>query len=77
MQYMLEATPNTNAVGVCGGSKVDYSPFAQPCTNDFAKEGIWSPDNSISRMEHIRPGLYAGIKGGYDAYWRVPSYGNP
>ena len=31
----------------------------------------------VSRTEHLRPGLYAGIKGGYDAFWRVPNFGNP
>lgn len=32
---------------------------------------------SVTRMEHLRPGMYSGVKGGYDNYWKVPSYGNP
>jgi hypothetical protein len=30
---------------------MDYSPLAQPCANDFAKGGMYSKDNTVSRME--------------------------
>mmetsp|Transcript_36563 Transcript_36563/g.93385 ORF Transcript_36563/g.93385 Transcript_36563/m.93385 type:complete len:90 (+) Transcript_36563:35-304(+) len=63
--------------GVCSSTEVNYSPMSQPCANDFFKTGLFAHDTTITRMEHLRPGMYSGIKGGYDAYWKVPSYGNP
>jgi hypothetical protein len=56
---------------------MDYSPMSQPCANDWAKQGMYSKDNTITRLEHLRPGMYSGIKGGYDTFWKVPNYGNP
>lgn len=37
--------------GVCTDQRMDYSPLAQPCANDFAKGGMYSKDNTVSRME--------------------------
>jgi len=47
-QPMLEAAP---PAGVCTAHYMDYSPLAQPCANDFAKGGMYSKDNTVSRME--------------------------
>ena len=41
--------------GVCTDQRMDYSPLAQPCANDFAKGGMYSKDNTVSRMEVRRP----------------------
>ena len=37
--------------GVCADKQMDYSPMSQPCANDWAKTGLYSKDNSVSRME--------------------------
>ena len=47
-QPMLEAA---KPAGVCTAHYMDYSPLAQPCANDFAKGGMYSKDNTVSRME--------------------------
>ncbi len=49
-QPMLESAPPPPA-GVCTAHYMDYSPLAQPCANDFAKGGMYSQDNTVSRME--------------------------
>lgn len=33
--------------------------------------------HSMSELEHLRPGMYSGMKGGYDSFWKVPNWGNP
>mmetsp|Transcript_1088 Transcript_1088/g.2517 ORF Transcript_1088/g.2517 Transcript_1088/m.2517 type:complete len:91 (+) Transcript_1088:83-355(+) len=63
--------------GVCSGAAVDYNPLSQPCASDFTKTGLYSKDTAVTRLEHLRPGMYSGVKGGYDSYWKVPSWGNP
>ncbi|EKX43122.1 hypothetical protein GUITHDRAFT_110851 [Guillardia theta CCMP2712] len=63
--------------GICSSRIVDYSPLAQPCSNDFAKSGMYSRPNAMSELEHLRPGMYSGMKGGYDSFWKVPNWGNP
>mmetsp|Transcript_23729 Transcript_23729/g.56718 ORF Transcript_23729/g.56718 Transcript_23729/m.56718 type:complete len:84 (+) Transcript_23729:8-259(+) len=70
------ATPIGSA-GTCGAAKFDFNPMSQPCASDFEKQGLWAPANSITRLEHLRPGMYSGIKGGYDSFWKTPNFGNP
>ena len=72
-----EQTMLSKGGGVCTDKTMDYSPMSQPCANDWAKQGMYSKDNTITRLEHLRPGMYSGIKGGYDTFWKVPNYGNP
>ena len=40
-------------------------------------DGQWATLTHRLSVQHLRPGLYSGIKGGYDTFWKVPSYGNP
>eukprot|EP00290_Baffinella_frigidus_P011865 CAMPEP_0180147900 /NCGR_PEP_ID=MMETSP0986-20121125/19612_1 /TAXON_ID=697907 /ORGANISM="non described non described, Strain CCMP2293" /LENGTH=87 /DNA_ID=CAMNT_0022093699 /DNA_START=58 /DNA_END=321 /DNA_ORIENTATION=- len=67
----------TGGEGMCGAAAVDYNPLSQPCSSDFFKSGMYAKDTAVSRCEHLRPGMYAGVKGGYDNFWKVPNYGNP
>jgi hypothetical protein len=50
-QPILAAAPPAAPAGVCTGKGMDYSPLSQPCQNDFAKTGLYSKDNTVSRME--------------------------
>lgn len=81
-QILMGTTQSTyeqpvGAEGLCGASLVDYNPMSQPCSSDFFKEGMYGKDTAITRCEHLRPGMYAGTKGGFDSFWKVPNYGNP
>ena len=50
-QPILAGAPPAAPAGVCTGKGMDYSPLSQPCQNDFAKTGLYSKDNTVSRME--------------------------